>query len=515
MPRPSRREAGAANALAALLGLAVFCYLLAYPPVLGRSDESVVLYGAKRILQGQAIYRDFFEFITPGSFYFFAAVFALAGATVQSAHAVMAAVNGIAAGLLFVLARRVASALEATLVTAVFAALCLPLWPYASPHWLSTALSLAAAVVSLGAAAESPGRWRAAAAGALAGLTFAVQQNRGVVLGLWVVAAIVIRSVLPRREGRTRWLGAVVAATLAGIAAIVPILGYSVWKASAHDVVASIFTFVLGSYYAAHAGSTPWAGAAWVTGEAHATWLPLLRTFPAVLAVEAVLLGWTLRTRRGAAEAERACLLLLAAVMSAAILYYPDFIHVAFIAPFVLVIEARLVFALRSRLRGMRWVAPLPATLVALAVVAAGCKGWMNLRGAQDVARERFPTAFGTLAGQGPERRLVERVREILGTDGAESKPLFVYPAEAWLYLAVPADNPTRYSLLLLRYNPPEHFREALARLDAADVEHVVVNASWLRAGDPVLAWLEGRYVPVAGVGPVGGIFTIYGRVHR
>src|SRR5438093_548816 len=65
--------------LGILLGLGMFAYLLAYPRVLNISDESVVLYAANRILEGQVIYRDFFEFLTPVSFYFFALVYAVAG----------------------------------------------------------------------------------------------------------------------------------------------------------------------------------------------------------------------------------------------------------------------------------------------------------------------------------------------------------------------------------------------------------------------------------------------------
>ncbi|MEK7203084.1 MAG: glycosyltransferase family 39 protein [Patescibacteria group bacterium] len=44
------------------------------------SDEGIILTGAWRIMQGQIPYLDFFDFITPGSFYFLAIIFKLFGA---------------------------------------------------------------------------------------------------------------------------------------------------------------------------------------------------------------------------------------------------------------------------------------------------------------------------------------------------------------------------------------------------------------------------------------------------
>src|SRR5262249_45345999 len=42
-----------------------FAYLLAYPLAIGRADESHFLYAAKRVLDGQVLYRDLFESLTP------------------------------------------------------------------------------------------------------------------------------------------------------------------------------------------------------------------------------------------------------------------------------------------------------------------------------------------------------------------------------------------------------------------------------------------------------------------
>src|SRR2546422_9366195 len=98
-----------------------------------------------------------------------------------------AMVNGLAASLLFGLARRVAGAAEALAAGLVFAVVCLPVWRQASPHWLSTCLGLATAAVLLGErrSPDSP----AAMAGALTGPTARAHQHHGVFLGISLVIA--------------------------------------------------------------------------------------------------------------------------------------------------------------------------------------------------------------------------------------------------------------------------------------------------------------------------------------
>ena len=116
----------AATLLGALLGIAVFVYLLAFPMLLNQSDESLFLYGAKRILDGQALYHDFFEFITPAGFYLFALVFALGGTSMVAARVVAVALDALGCVLLYHLVRRAIGTVEAALAVVVFVAAFLP-----------------------------------------------------------------------------------------------------------------------------------------------------------------------------------------------------------------------------------------------------------------------------------------------------------------------------------------------------------------------------------------------------
>ena len=484
-----------------LLWSAALVYLVAFPLQFKQSDEGIVLYGARRVLEGQALYKDFFEFITPGSFYLFAGLFAVTGPSLLAARVTMAAVNASSCALLFLLARRVAPVAEALAATLAFALACLPVWRCASPHWLSTFLCLAAGAAML---AE---RWaphvRAAIVGALAGITFSVQQQRGVFLGLWAVPSIAVLSwAAPPSDGGRQWKRQVVWFVAAASAIVLAVLGYAAWRASLERLVYATYTFVFHSYRKPHATGVGWGGWFWMSAaDVPYTWPWLLRWLPAVLVIETAFLAWRLRRQRTRAEAVRACLLLLGTSMAASVLYYPDFIHVSFIAPFLLIVAAGVAhevqattFLFRSRAAGAaRLVLAAGVVLILLG------KGWGNLRRAWDAAPERFASAVGTLHGGVGQRALLEAVQRAVEPGHGT---VFSYPGDAWLYLAVPADNPTPYSLLLPRYNTTEQFDEALAALERRRADYLVILVALLPPGDPVMRYQQGRYERIVDLFP-------------
>jgi len=49
-------------------------------------DEGIILQGAQRILNGEVLYRDFFSFFTPGSYYFLTLLFKIFGSTILVAR---------------------------------------------------------------------------------------------------------------------------------------------------------------------------------------------------------------------------------------------------------------------------------------------------------------------------------------------------------------------------------------------------------------------------------------------
>src|SRR5262245_31919596 len=248
-------------AVGAALALGAFAYLMAHPPALDGADESYILYEAKRLWEGDAPYRDFFDFIMPGTLYFYALAYAVAGPTITAARGATALLNAASCGLVFVLARRVASPAPAALAAAAFVAGIVPAWNHAGHHWIATFLSLATAAVVLSERWRTSCRARPALAGGLAGALVCSHQGRGTWVVLWL--AIVV-PLLAWARSPSDWGRRVVRescwAALGAVVVAVPMLGWAVWRASLHEVIRATYTFVVKSYGGVNVGMVGWAG---------------------------------------------------------------------------------------------------------------------------------------------------------------------------------------------------------------------------------------------------------------
>lgn len=470
-------------------------YLLTYPLAIGRADESHLLYGARRVLEGQVIYRDFFEIITPLGFYLFAGIYRVAGTTLQAARVGMAVIEAIGGAALFLLVRRIATPTEAALAVLVFAVLCVPTWPYASAHWISTTLALLTATVLLAERWRGSARARPFLAGLLAGTAICVQQQRGVFLALWLPLALAVLAVGHPPAMRWRLLVREVVWAIGGVALVTAlVLGHAAWAASPALVVDALVGFAMTTSATLHTGLTTWAGVLPLSEEWLAsTWHWLLRAAPLFLVVESLLvIGHRPRTWNRPVLI-RACLCLLAACMVGSIAYLTDFIHVAFVLPFLIIPAMRLLAGLRahpgwSRVPGGRWL--VTGGVVALALALLG-QGVANAARAYAVAPERLETQFGSLRTDPGMARLFHAVRRHLVPEPDGRSLLFSYPDDAWLYLALPADDATRFSILLLGW-PSAYVDEVLAALRMQRPGTVVVMP--LAPGQPVHAAVAEGY---------------------
>ena len=488
------------------LGLACFVYLMALPPTLGNADESYILYGAKRILHGEAIYHDFFDFLTPWSYYLYAVAYAIGGVSITSARTTTALVQALCATCTYFLSLQLASMAEAIVAGLLVVVICVPVWSMGSHHWISTALGLATAAVLLAPSWAQSTRARPAAAGALAGFAVCTTTSRGLWLVLWL--GIVLPAVALVRGEADRWrrcMQEVAGAALGGAAVCVPILGYAVWRSSFAEVAYATFTWVFWHYGGYQLG---WMGGekqAQLWAVAHPTHtLPwLFRAVPLLLGVEAAALLWALWRDGLGTHLIRATLLLLAASAIAGISYFPDPVHVGFVLPYVLVVLAGMVYRTRTAFAGSvmpatKHVAPL-AWVVVVALVLA--KGGHNARLAWQENPITYETTFGTLADDGSQRDTIRDLRRQLAVEGAPPH-LLVYPADAWIYLTLPADNPTRFALFLVGYNTPEQTVETVDRLRNDPQAAVLVNTLFPQPDGPFGAFLKEHYRRVVDIGP-------------
>ena len=505
------------------VGLVSFVYLLALPPTLNIADESFTLYGAKRVYQGQALYHDFFDFLTPGSFYIYAAAYAVGGVSVTSARVMSSLLNAITALCVYFLALRVASAAEAVIAGLLVAVICIPVWNMASHGWIATSYGLASAAVLLAPRWRDWSRVRPAIAGMIAGLLVCTHQSRGAWLILWLVLTIPLLAMA--RDSGDRWRRCVreLAWTAVGGAIVCfPIVGYAIWRASLAEMLYATHTWVLENYRSYNVGKFGWATYAdlWAGGLKYSS-LRLLQLVPKLLALEAVTLLVAVWRYGFATQVERLAVLLLALSAVGSIAYFPDIVHVAFALPYVLVVIAGMVYRARTVLVGVDRPAGRVAMRVAFAALLAVVlvKGATNARLAWAENPLLFDTAYGTLAANSLQAETVRDLRERLRPTVAAPARLFSYPTDAWLYLALPADNPTPFALLRPVYNTPAQFQQAIAHLERDPEALVLLNTLWVKADDPFVAYLAKEWREVAGIGPpviLGQpIYRLYERVER
>lgn len=231
---PERRFEAALVAVLVLLGLP-FVFTTA-----SSHDEFWFMIDARRVLAGEAMYRDFFQLTPPGVAWTAAALFAALGPLIGWPRLVQQLGMALAGFLLYRLARRLGCGRALATLPALAPVVALERFlPYYSHHWmvlpwLAGALLAGSDALSTG----SPRRW--ALAGALAGGAMAFLQTDGLVAFVALAGALVLDAVvggqgLKATARRGLALAAGLAAPLALVGAVLALQGalgaalYDIW----------------------------------------------------------------------------------------------------------------------------------------------------------------------------------------------------------------------------------------------------------------------------------------------
>jgi len=510
--RPRYGWADAAIVLAMFAGTIV--YLAALPRYLGAADEAVHLYDAKRILQGEVIYRDFFTVITPGFMYLMAALFKVFGTTIATARIGAAVVHGITVVAVYLSCRRLGVRRVLAWPPAVaYLLVCEPAWPIASQHWLST---MFCTLALLGCIGQSRARPRSLLVPAVAiGLLILVQQQRGLFVAAGTFVWVVVDYGLERWYRSRREAPGLVTrlAFLVGGAAVmvIPVMVAVIAAAGADRVWRALVLFPIFNYGAVT--HCPWGHVNLLTaGQAKFTFPLVLAYLPLVLPVTFTrALALTVRRRREEEARHLVLLLTFCLTSMLSISYFPDFIHIAFIAPafFVTIGEsvewlaglalgrspADVAAATGSRLRR---AAAGAVTLGLLAAFGAGLDhNLQRLRATYPIGRS---TAFGRVDfPDADEAGLYDTVNTLMRDSGA--RYLYAYPVAAHLYLMIDVDNPTSYGWFIAPFYDADQVRDAMSQLRVDRLPYVLLFAQFTRPDDPVVAWIHQHYDPLPGAG--------------
>ncbi len=183
----------------AYLGLRTF--LFPGVPVLLGGDQAFFWMYAERMLRGEHVYRDFFQFTPPGTDLVFLAAFALLGPRIWVTNAIVVALGVALGSVCFRVARHVMDDALSALATAIFTVLVYGQPLSATHHWFSL-LAIMSAVLLIASGANER---RFALAGALLGIGSFFTQTHAAA-ALLAFAAFAVWRGQEERLSRRPWI---------------------------------------------------------------------------------------------------------------------------------------------------------------------------------------------------------------------------------------------------------------------------------------------------------------------
>jgi hypothetical protein len=241
--------------LASLIFLYSFLFVPPFiPTVASIGDTLYYVCDGKRMYEGDAIYRDFFQFLTPGTSVTYFLLFKIFGLRSWVPNMSVLLLGMALAGLSVAIARKLMGPRLALLPSAIFLAGIYKNQLYPIHHWYSL-LCATAAIASL---VERRTLGRIAAAGCFCGLAACFTQTRGVAVALGIGAFLWWES--RRRQAGWRTTIRKEAYLAAGLlATLIAGNAYFVWKAGLARFLWCTVVFVL-KYYRQDGGPNTFLG---------------------------------------------------------------------------------------------------------------------------------------------------------------------------------------------------------------------------------------------------------------
>ncbi len=495
-----RRDAYAPHlrAVATLSIMAFALYLALVLRVLWRvGDEGSIVYGAQRVVEGAVPYRDFFEVIGPGAFYWLAAWFKVLGVSWLTSRLALAATALASAWAIHRLSKRHISGYFAFLPALMYSGLTVPIWPAPNHHFLSNLWVLLAVVIL-----DPPhpvSAWRAALVGLCLGAAATVIPQKGVLLLAAAVAGLLVQHrVGIHGEPVARPTAALI---LTFVAVGVVTLLFFAYNGALDDLFFANLAWPATQYHGVNTVSYAFGMRGLVTafGAVFSTLssgplarigtsviaLPLL--FMATLPLLALVAGTDEVRKRGKPEhvAVRKTSPLVCWFCGAALflseMHRPDIYHVIYGSPLLLVVVVAWLVGMRSQ------IPRLGVQLVGACVLLIAATVGLTAAAAQSPAATRR----GWVRVARPDGAL-----EFLLENTRPGDPVFVYPYYPMYYFLADVRNPTRYSILMYHMNTKPQFQEVLRDLEATQVKYVLWDS--VVAGSNLGTWFPNYQEPAA-----------------
>jgi hypothetical protein len=425
--------------------------------VLWLGDEGVFLHAAVRMLRGEVLYRDFFEFLPPGSFLLVATWMKVFGDSFAVARVLAISVIASIAALVYVTVRLSSgSRALATLLSIAWISVSQGGWTVVSHHWFTTAFSMASAVCVLLVvlSQETPRPWTAFTAGVLAGAAGMVTPTRGALL---CVAIVVVFLTVPRP-------GLSVARAIAGIA-VFPT--GAVLYLAAHGALGAAFGDIIGHTGTRYAAiqAVPFGAFAVAADRMAVVFFPVT----VALAVVDGVARWRMPLFRAS--------LALAIVGLIGTYPRPDIVHINFTLPLLCPLFSLAVGDMLGRL-GPRTRRIAGTVLIGLSVVGIGYALIPKMAFAA-VSLRTIATARGLITrGEDPVTDdlalLIAQIDRVPPNDA-----FFFYPHSSMLPYLTGRRHVAAHDVITPGYTTPEQFRDTCVRV-VGDAQWLVVDLTWV-----------------------------------
>jgi 4-amino-4-deoxy-L-arabinose transferase-like glycosyltransferase len=450
-------------------------------------DEGIILQGAQRILQGQVLYRDFFSFFTPGSYYLYALLFKVFGSSIVVARTALAVIGAGCSVISYLLVSRVCSRATGILLAILLTLTTLPYRFLVLHNWDSTlwaCLALYGAVRML----EAPSWKWATALGSFVSLAILFEQSKGaglgagLALGYFVIAAFGGENKL--------WTTKSMAGLIAGLLWPLAVTGaYFILQGGFSAMLADLaWPF---QHYST-ANRVPYGYQNWGPETQHQLFgtgaLPIrvvtvLALSPCFVGVVLPLLAfpllayWTVKLRRAAASCPEAPYYIvisavLLGLLASVVAVRADVVHFVYLQPLFLLILAWIADG-----RGMP-LSHLKNLRLLLGVL--GLCGWFLMGAALFAGRaglaSNLITRRGSVITPSPDS-VVPYFREHV----KPGEPVLVYPYLPLYYYLTDTESPSRYEYFQPGMNTREQAREIVSALDSKRVRVVLYEASFAK----------------------------------
>jgi 4-amino-4-deoxy-L-arabinose transferase-like glycosyltransferase len=470
--------------------IAIFLVTIAYVYLFRRytsiePDEGIVLQGAQRILRGELLYRDFFSFFTPGSYYFLALLFKIFGSSLLVGRVALVFFAAICSTVTYLLARRVCSRKSALFAAGIATLTTLPYRFEVLHNWdssLFACLTLYAAVRWL----ESRHWVWVFVTGSFASLTFLFEQSKGA--GLMLGLSVGLLGVRLLHGQRYLCNGKQILVLAVGVA--FPFIAEFAYFGSQHSLALMLSDWFWPLQHYSLANRVPYGYQNWSEATRHRLFgseyvmirvITILAVSPCFLIplipliAVSLLVYWTIRMRQNSAAWEVGSYYILvcsavSGLLVSVIVGRADILHFVYLQPILCIVLAWMIEGRDIPGKMFRVIRPYFVAYVAIAFLLLSISLLMRTT----AAHYYVETRRGTITT--PQKdTVVEYVQaHVRGGDA-----VLVYPYLPLYYYLTGTYSATRYEYFQAGMHTPEQAREMLADLKAKRVSVILFEPSF------------------------------------